>query len=209
MISGEIEEAGPDGSGCNKVLAFHSHPTRYSRGSTGHGQQSGYGRLMQSGGHGQVDGVCGNDTVVRELYPRTRFSQTNETSAVKAAPEAGSETVLLVDDDETIRTVLGGMLRTLGYQVLVAEDGVIGLHVADENRGEISLLLTDLMMPRMDGFELAARIWEESPETRVLYMSGCCDLDLETNRITSDNFLSKPFGLDEVAVKIRQVLGTA
>jgi CheY-like chemotaxis protein len=117
--------------------------------------------------------------------------------------------VLLVDDDETIRTVLGAMLRTLGYQVLVAEDGISGLQVAEQNRGEITLLLTDLTMPRMGGIELAARIEEESPATRVLFMSGCCEVEPELARIAKDCFLSKPFGLDEVANKIRQVLDVA
>jgi CheY-like chemotaxis protein len=156
-----------------------------------------------------VSRACGKDSVVREIYSRERSSQAGGGSAVGEKPEPGPETVLLVDDDETIRTVLGGMLRMLGYQVLVAEDGISGLQVADENRGDITLLLTDLMMPRMGGLELAARVWERSPEIRVLYMSGCCDLEPETYRIARDRFLSKPFGLDEVADKIRQVLGAA
>jgi DNA-binding response OmpR family regulator len=111
-------------------------------------------------------------------------------------------TILVAEDDSTVRTYIGSVLRTHGYRVLQAGDGIQALEVAAQHAGPIHLLLTDLTMPRLDGQELHRRLDRERPETRILFMSGLSDTGLDPGAA----FLSKPFAAGALMRKVGEVL---
>jgi two-component system, cell cycle sensor histidine kinase and response regulator CckA len=116
-------------------------------------------------------------------------------------------TVLIVEDEPSIRTLTSRILRRQGYQVLEAVDGADALRVADDHAGPIEVLLTDLVMPGIGGAELASRIGGERPHLRVVYMSGYGEEDLATHGVEGPAlFLGKPFRPDELIAKVRAAL---
>lgn len=127
---------------------------------------------------------------------------------LQTALPRGRETVLLVEDSAALREVNTELLKSLGYDVIPAADGEEALELADRDSRKIHLLLTDVVMPRISGKELAERLAIRRPEMRVLYMSGYGDNIVIQNGILPPNtaFLQKPFGCEELANKLREVL---
>ncbi len=121
----------------------------------------------------------------------------------------GSETVLLVEDEEGVRGLVSNMLRTQGYKVHEAEHGLHALEVFAEHASEIQLLLTDVIMPKMSGRELAERLTARSPELKVMYMSGYTDDIVAREGVVFENtvLLHKPFTPEGLSRKLREVLG--
>jgi len=126
-------------------------------------------------------------------------------------PEAvgGTETILLVEDEESVRQLVRDTLAAKGYQVLEGENGEAGIAAAAGHRGRIDLIITDVVMPGMGGREMVKQLAETRPETRVLYLSGYTE-----DAIVSDGsiekgtaFLQKPFTLQSLSRKVREVLG--
>jgi CheY-like chemotaxis protein len=135
---------------------------------------------------------------------------------IRSRPEtvtrtSGTETVLLVEDDDQVRSLAGGILRRCGYRVLDAQNGGEALLIADEHPAPIDLLVTDVIMPRMNGRQLATRLTSRRPELQVLYMSGYTDdvvlRDGVRNREVA--FLRKPFSPESLARRVREVLDKA
>lgn len=120
----------------------------------------------------------------------------------------GHETVLLVDDEEDVRTVLCDSLAAQGYNVLQAGSGQEALTVASKHVGKIDVLITDTIMPGMDGPKLARSLRETRPETKVLFISGYMeDASLfGSGLLRSEAFLQKPFPLDSLAQKVRALV---
>ena len=120
----------------------------------------------------------------------------------------GTETILLVEDDHAVRAVAHRSLVRFGYDVLSASRGDEALRIAEEHGGEIDLLLTDIMMPGMNGVEVAARIAESYPGIRIFFMSGYADQDLVRQGLLEPgtHFLQKPFTPQELAERIRNIL---
>jgi len=120
----------------------------------------------------------------------------------------GTETILLVEDDETVRDLIHEVLQSYGYQVLVAADGVAALSVCERFPQTIDLLLTDVVMPRMSGRELANRLAALRPEMKVLFMSGHTGDAIVHHGVLDANtpFIQKPFATDALARKVRDVL---
>jgi len=120
----------------------------------------------------------------------------------------GSETILVVDDEEGVREVATQYLSSHGYSVLAAESGARALELAAAHRGTIHVLVTDAVMPGMNGPALAKTLLGERPETKVLYMSGYAEDTslLEEARDRGEGFLQKPFGLDTLAQRLRELL---
>jgi CheY-like chemotaxis protein len=129
-----------------------------------------------------------------------------------ATAPTGHETILLVEDEPALRTMIGKTLTRLGYLVLEASTGFKALEVWKEHRAEIHLLLTDLMMPDgMTGKELGQRLLQENPKLKVVYMSGY-SADIVTKDVPLQegvNFLTKPFQLQQLAHTLRQSLDEA
>ncbi len=122
--------------------------------------------------------------------------------------EQGSETILLVEDDEQVRQIAKAILEQRGYQVLLAESGNQALSLLDQHTGPVHLLLTDVVMPEMNGKELHEHLMQKRPNLRTLYMSGYTgNVIAERGVMDADlNFLSKPFSVAELALKVREVL---
>jgi CheY-like chemotaxis protein len=121
----------------------------------------------------------------------------------------GSETVLLVEDEESVRQLVKETLERKGYRVLEAENGEAGLTVAAQHQQQIDLVITDVVMPHLGGQELAQRLRASRPEIKVLYLSGYTE-DAVVGEGTVESgkaFLQKPFTLQSLARKVREVLG--
>jgi two-component system cell cycle sensor histidine kinase/response regulator CckA len=118
-------------------------------------------------------------------------------------------TVLLVEDEESLRELVGELLEANGYHVLVAEDPTKAIQTAERHEGVIHLLLTDVLMPGMNGRELAQRVKERRPDIRVLYMSGHTEDSIAQSGLVEPGALliSKPFTQESLARKLREALG--
>jgi two-component system cell cycle sensor histidine kinase/response regulator CckA len=119
------------------------------------------------------------------------------------------ETVLLAEDEESLRELIGELLEANGYQVLAAEDPTKAIETAERHGGVIHLLLTDVLMPGMNGRELAQRVRELRPDIRVLYMSGHTEDSIAQSGLLEPGALliSKPFTQESLARKVREALG--
>jgi two-component system, cell cycle sensor histidine kinase and response regulator CckA len=127
------------------------------------------------------------------------------------APRRGTETVLLVEDEAAVRAIARETLVRHGYTVLVAEDGPSGLEVARAHDGDIALLLTDVVMPGMNGRVLAELLTRERPETAVLFMSGYTEDEVLHRGVEGERmaFMSKPFTPLALAARVRELLDGA
>jgi two-component system cell cycle sensor histidine kinase/response regulator CckA len=193
-----------------KARVFEPFFTTKEKGKgTGLGLATVYGIVKQSGGYIWVYSEPGKGTTFKIYLPRVEGESVEDAVAEerKHAP-GGSETVMVVEDNESVRSFVRSVLESQGYVLLEAGGSEEALTLIEERSGPIHLLLTDVVMPRMSGPELAARLGPLHPETKVLYMSGYTDnaivhqgaLDAGTH------FLQKPFVPDTLTRKIREVL---
>jgi DNA-binding NtrC family response regulator len=120
----------------------------------------------------------------------------------------GTETILVVEDEPMVRQLACKALSAHGYRVLEAMNAIEGLQIAMEYAGSIHLLLTDVVMPQMNGQQLCDRVTIIRPEIKVLYMSGYTDNEVIRHGLLDEgiNFLQKPFTIQSLAQKIREVL---
>jgi CheY-like chemotaxis protein len=166
---------------------------------SGLGLAAAYGSVTQAGGkitvYSQPD--CGS---IFEVY-LPRCSAPSE-PARSFAPK-GSETILLVDDEEGVRKLCGAVLEANGYTVLAADSGPAAIAAYDKNSHKVDLLLSDIVMSEMNGFELGRRLAGQTPGLKILYMSGYRENILENPGIA---MLSKPFTPDTLLQKVREVL---
>ncbi len=177
---------------------------------TGLGLATVYEIVRQSGGHIQVASEPGEGTTFAVHFPCLdgEPSPSAGSAGIGEVPAGGTETVLVVEDHETVLGLAGRVLRGFGYAVLEARGGQEALRLGQEHPGPIHLLITDVIMPQMDGAELAKRLRAMRPEAQVLYMSGYTPqmMDDRNLRIAETEVLHKPFGPDDLARKVRQVL---
>jgi CheY-like chemotaxis protein len=208
-----VSDSGHGMDAATKASIFEPFFTTKERGKgTGLGLAMVYGFLKQSGGHVEVDSQPGHGTTFRIHLPWAENAKANAARAPNTATvPRGSETILLVEDDDSVREFSKRTLRTSGYAVLEARDGVDALRVAEEHAGPIHLLLTDLVMPRMGGRQLAEILTGTRPEIRVLLMSGYTDeTPMHSPTEPHDALLHKPFSPSLLAGKVRTILdGTA
>jgi two-component system, cell cycle sensor histidine kinase and response regulator CckA len=161
-----------------------------------------YGIVKQSEGHVTVYSQPNCGTIFEIYLPRAREAVVEP---VAARSPRGSESILLVDDEEGVRRLVTAILRGNGYDVLEAANGPAALAVYDKNSHKIDLVLTDIVMPQMNGFELGQQLEERSPGLKVLYMSGYRDNPVGAGQMPRA-FLHKPFTPDVLLGKIREVL---
>lgn len=177
---------------------------------TGLGLSTVYGIVKQNKGYVAVETALGQGTTFRIYFPQARKTaqETPARDQPAAVPDRGTETVLLVEDEATIRTIARESLERHGYRVLEAANGLEALQILDTYRGPLHLLLSDVIMPGMHGPELGRHVKSLRPEIRVLYMSGYPDDVLGPRGVISSdvNFLQKPFTSRTLAGKVREVL---
>ena len=182
------------------------------RGSTGTGLglATVFAVVMQAGGHISVNSEPEKGATLSLYFPRAQ-APLNPAEQLTEAPEANTEsgTVLVVEDQADVRRLACKILQQMGFTVLEAANGVQALSAVEHFRGSIRLMLTDVIMPEMNGKELADRIAELRPETRVVFMSGYTDRILGNNPVLDEAtlFLQKPFHPDALNAIIRRALG--
>lgn len=176
---------------------------------TGLGLSTVYGIVKQSGGHVLTESGPGCGATFRIYLPRLQDTADQESSMRAAAgPAPGSETVLLVEDEESVRKLVRRTLEARGYIVLEASHGGAALEIAANHSGPIHMLITDMVMPQMSGTELAGHISRTHPTTRVLYLSGYAEDAVihQSGLQPGTAFLQKPFTLNMLTRKVREVL---
>ena len=206
----EIEDTG---SGIEESLLdqiFEPFFTTKSAG-TGLGLATVYGIVQQSDGQIRVDSRPGRGTRFTIYLPQVSGTpeQAQQAEEQRGLP-GGNETILVVEDESAVRNLLRQFLTTQGYRVHTARDGVQGWRLFEHRQGEIDLLLTDVVMPRMGGQELAEKVREVHPDLRVLFMSGYSEKQaslleqMEGSQETG--FLQKPFTIEKLANTLRELL---
>ena len=178
---------------------------------TGLGLATVFGIVKQAGGHIELLSEVGAGTSIGIYLPKTDkgASQPEESpSAAVFNEEQASESILVVEDDPVLRDLTVRVLASRGYHVQAAADGQEALDISEQDGNDIDLLLIDLVLPKMGGWELSERLQKQRPDTHVLYMSGYGDDTSPVRRVldAGRSLLAKPFDPEELASKVRAVL---
>jgi CheY-like chemotaxis protein len=178
---------------------------------TGLGLSTVFGIVKQSGGTIWLDSAPGRGTTFRLYFPATSEGTQPSRPASVVPASRGNETILLVEDDATVRAVVRAILSSRGYDVIDSGDPSQALALCRDIARPIHLLLTDVVMPRMSGHELASRIAEMRPAIRVLYMSGYTEDTIVHHGVVDEGiaFLQKPITPTALTHKVREVLDSA
>jgi len=205
-----VSDSGTGMDAATKARIFEPFFTTKAQGrGTGLGLATVYGVVKQSGGYVWVYSELGHGTTFKVYLPMV------QAPAEKTAPEKtvqghepGTETILFVEDEQSVRELVSEYLSARGYRVLDASDGQQALEIAAAHSGKIQLLITDVVMPRLSGRELAARLAATRPDLKVLYISGYTDDSVFRHGVLQGgmDFMQKPFNLKALAAKIREVL---
>jgi signal transduction histidine kinase/CheY-like chemotaxis protein len=203
-----------DGVGMDKAVKERVFEPFFSTKSVGRGTGLGlatvYGVIKQNNGYINVYSELGAGTTFRIYFPRvTGKPQAAKAKDTAATPLGNNETLLLVEDEAAILTLVERMLKQLGYRVFTAISPMKAITIAENHPGKIDLLITDMIMPELNGRDLANRLQTIFPELHVLFMSGYTSNIVLHRGVLEENMvlLQKPFSKKELAEKIRHVLG--
>jgi len=190
--------------------AFEPFFTTKEKGrGTGLGLSTVYGIVKQSGGDVWVHSEVGRGTTFEMFFPKAEET-TGALKLTSSPPDRlqGSETILLVEDEASVRILTSKTLRSYGYHILEAANGEEAIRIVQEGPEKIHLLLTDVVMPGMSGREVAERISPLFPEMKVLYISGYADSAIVHHGVLDPGtaLLLKPFKPDTLAQRVRGVL---
>jgi PAS domain S-box-containing protein len=204
-----VSDTGKGMDADTKAKLFEPFFTTKNKGrGAGLGLAAVYGSVKQSGGYIWVYSQPGMGTTFKIFLPAATSTEIVVPISTAAVPQDGSETVLLVEDDEPVRELAGRVLRRFGYQVLTAGNAAEAEKVFERHTDQIQLLLTDIIMPQTSGLQLASRLKVLKPSLHVVYMSGFTE-DAFANRGPFDpkvTLINKPFTPELLATRVRQAL---
>jgi two-component system, cell cycle sensor histidine kinase and response regulator CckA len=188
---------------------FEPFFTTKGSGGTGLGLATVYGIVRQHAGHIVVDSTVGRGTTFRVYLPASRANAAGEAAVQPLVAPVGAETILVVEDDERVRRLITKMLEQHGYRVIGATSGLEAIDIARE-AGRVDLLLSDVVMPGVDGGELYRRLSAERPELRVLFMSGYSQRVVARHGeiYAAKPLLQKPFTVHELMSAVRAAIDT-
>ena len=204
-----VSDTGTGMDEATKAHAFEPFFTTKGPGrGTGLGLSTVFGIVRQSGGAVDMYSAPGKGTSAKVYLPRIDQPELVELEARRAKTTKGSETILIAEDDEMVRSLVKETLVGHGYRVLDAAGPVEAQKISETWRGTIHLLITDVVMPKINGCDLAARLNKRRSDMKVLYMSGYTDGAVVNNGILQKEvaFLQKPFTPGGLAEKVREVL---
>jgi len=201
------------GSGMDKEVQEHIfdpfYTTKEKGKGTGLGLSTIYGIVKQNNGFIWVYSEPGQGSTFKIYLPKVKGDVKEEEKEQPPVENlSGSETVLIVEDDDSLRKLTRTVLKQRGYKILEAENGEDALRISKEHEGTIDLMITDVVMPKMGGKETAERLKTLHPQMKVIYMSGYTDNAIVHHGVLAAglNFLEKPFSLEGLARKAREVL---
>ncbi|HCS23853.1 MAG TPA: PAS domain-containing sensor histidine kinase, partial [Rhodospirillaceae bacterium] len=181
---------------------------------TGLGLATVHGIVHQTGGFISVSSQLGKGTTFTVYLPR--FTETAGTQKVEVVEEkqsandlTGSARILLVEDEDAVRTFSARALSNKGYQVLDAPGGVSALKLLEESKVVPEILVTDVMMPEMDGTTLAKQVKEKYPQIKIIFISGYAEDKFKEHLGADVWFLPKPFTLKQLATKVKEVIDSS
>jgi two-component system, cell cycle sensor histidine kinase and response regulator CckA len=178
---------------------------------TGLGLSTVYGIVKQSNGYIWAYSELGKGTTFKVYFPRVKGEIPRSKDDGRSRLDAvGSKTVLLVEDEKSVRALASRILSERGYNILQASDGMEALKIAREYSGNIDMVLTDVVMPGISGKTLVVRLESERPGIKSLYISGYTDSSIVDHGILNSNtaFLQKPFTVQSLAQKVRELINT-
>jgi len=204
-----VLEVSDTGAGMDEETVAHAFDPFFSTKSagTGLGLATVHRVVTRTGGTVAIDTAPGRGTTFRVRLPCLPAAAAADAAATGPAPR-GDETILVVEDQPTLRQMIVRMLAAHGYRVLDAADPAAALRLASSRRRRIDLLVTDVVMPQMNGRELAERLCARRPGLKVLFVSGYPDDDVLRHGVERGRMelLSKPFTSDQLAGRVRAVL---
>ncbi len=207
-----VSDTGTGMDAATKARIFEPFFTTKPKGKgTGLGLSTVYGIVKQSGGYIWVYSEPGRGTTLKIYLPRIEGVAQPARPGPAATPVAGgSETLLVVEDQEEVRDLTRRVLEARGYTVLAARGGPEALRLAHGHAGPIHLLVTDVVMPGMSGREVGLLLGPARPSMKVLYLSGYADESIVHHGVLERGvaFLQKPFAAEALARKVREVLDT-
>ena len=209
MLSISDTGVGMDGETQSRI--FEPFFTTKGAKGTGLGLSTVYGIVKQSGAYIFVESRLQSGTSFRAYFPRVDVREeaaVEQESVGLPRADRGQATILLVEDEANLRRLIHQYLENQGYRILDAEDGAAALQIAAGHPGVIDLLLTDVVMPGMNGRELAAQITSQRPDVRVLYISGYTENAIGHDGLLDAgiNLLQKPFSLPTLKDRVRELL---
>jgi PAS domain S-box-containing protein len=205
----EVRDTGIGMDEAVKARMFEPFFTSKNKGKgTGLGLSTVYGVVSQAGGEIEVDSEPGHGSRFRIYFPSAAGETVEIPPLAGEAAPAGLETVLLVEDEDSVRALAETVLKKFGYKVLVANSGKAALEIWQERRDSIDVLLTDVIMPQMSGGELAHKLREGNPRLKVLFMSGYTDDMIASHGVLigETQLIQKPFTAQGLGRKLRDVL---
>lgn len=173
---------------------------------TGLGLSTVYGIVMQNKGNIEVWSQVGQGSSFQISLPLQKVAAPNEAREKRRNLLGGTETILLVEDESTARSAMSELLENMGYNVLQAANGHDALVIYNERRSEIGIVITDLVMPHLNGVEMAQEIWRHHPKLPVIFVSAYGDEDVRPKLPPDSIFFQKPFRLEHLTKAMRDTL---